>query len=146
MTTIDDTLDTNTPTIPDALTDPIVNRGSAFTAAERRERGLVGRLPAGVLNLQQQADRVYRQLNELPSDLQRNLLLEQIHDRNETLYYRVLIDHLPELLPVVYDPTVGEAIEKYSDEYRGQRGSISPSTHPMTSKHPLPHWVSDPMT
>lgn len=110
------------PSMPTALTDPIVNRGSAFTAEQRVELGLVGRLPAGVLNLAQQADRVYRQLQELPSDLQRNLLLEQIHDRNETLYYRVLTDHLPELLPVVYDPTVGEAIEKYSDEYRGQRG------------------------
>lgn len=122
MTTTDQKLDATTPAIPTALTDPIINRGSAFTTAERRERGLVGRLPAGVLDLEQQANRVYRQLQELPNDLQRNLLLEQIHDRNETLYYRVLIDHLPELLPVVYDPTVGEAIEKYSDEYRGQRG------------------------
>lgn len=110
------------PSIPNALTDPSINRGTAFTKDERARRGVVGRLPAAVTTLEQQAARVYRQLQELPSDLQRNLLLEQIHDRNETLYYRVLIDHLSELLPVVYDPTVGEAIEKYSDEYRGQRG------------------------
>lgn len=111
-----------TPAVPAALTNPIVNRGSAFTSDERRRLGLTGRLPAGVLTLQQQADRVYRQLHELGSDIQRNLLLEQVHDRNETLYYKVLTDHLTELLPIVYDPTVGEAIEKYSDEYRGQRG------------------------
>jgi len=122
MTTIDQKRATTSPAIPGALSDPIVNRGSGFTPAERARLGLTGRLPSGVLTLEQQADRVWRQLQELPSDLQRNLLLEQIHDRNETLYYRVLIDHLPELLPVVYDPTVGEAIEKYSDEYRGQRG------------------------
>lgn len=111
-----------TPAVPAALTNPIVNRGSAFTSDERSRLGLTGRLPAGVLTLQQQADRVYRQLHELGSDIQRNLLLEQVHDRNETLYYKVLTDHLTELLPIVYDPTVGEAIEKYSDEYRGQRG------------------------
>lgn len=122
MTTIDHSTAAVSPAIPAALTDPIVNRGSAFTTEQRAELGLVGRLPSGVLTLEQQADRVYRQLQELGNDLQRNLLLEQIHDRNETLYYRVLTDHLPELLPVVYDPTVGEAIEKYSDEYRGQRG------------------------
>jgi len=122
MTTIDDQRRLPSPAIPAALTDPIRNRGSAFTRTERTELALTGRLPAGVLSLQQQADRVWRQLQELGSDLQRNLLLEQIHDRNETLYYKVLVEHLPELLPVVYDPTVGQAIEQYSDEYRGQRG------------------------
>jgi malate dehydrogenase (oxaloacetate-decarboxylating) len=59
---------------------------------------------------------------ESATDLARNLLLEQVHNRNEVLYFKVLSEHLPELLPVVYDPTVGAAIEQYSDEYRGQRG------------------------
>jgi len=62
-------------------------------------------------------------LLELPNDLARNLLLEQIHNRSEVPYYKVLSEHLTELLAVVYDPTVGEAIEKYSEEYRGQRGT-----------------------
>lgn len=126
MTTTEDrptaAITTVSPTIPAALADPIVNRGSAFTAEQRRALGLTGRLPSGVLSLQDQADRLYAQLKELPNDLQRNLLLEQIHDRNETLYFKVLSEYLPEMLPIVYDPTVGEAIEKYSDEYRGQRG------------------------
>jgi malate dehydrogenase (oxaloacetate-decarboxylating) len=108
--------------IPSALSTPTVNRGSAFTAQQRRQLGLVGRLPAGVLTLDEQSARLWAQLCRLPDDLSRNLLLEQTHNRNEVLYYKVLTEHLTELLPVVYDPTVGDAIERYSDEYRGQRG------------------------
>jgi malate dehydrogenase (oxaloacetate-decarboxylating) len=104
------------------LDDPLLNRGVAFTAAEREALGLTGRLPAAVLTLEQQAARAYRQLQHQGSDLAKNVYLEQLHDRNETLYYRVLSDHLAEMLPIVYDPTVGEAIEKYSHEYRRPRG------------------------
>ncbi len=98
------------------------NRGVAFSAAEREALGLTGRLPAAVLTLEQQALRAYRQLQAQGSDLAKNVYLEQLHDRNETLYYRLLSEHLTELLPIVYDPTVGEAIEKYSHEYRRPRG------------------------
>jgi malate dehydrogenase (oxaloacetate-decarboxylating) len=94
----------------------------AFSAAERAARGLTGRLPSAVLTLEEQARRAYRQLQDQGSDLDKNVYLEQLHDRNETLYYKLLGDHLAELLPVVYDPTVGEAIEKYSHEYRRPRG------------------------
>src|SRR5258708_28073497 len=111
-----------TPAIPGGLNDPILNRGVAFTAAEREALGLTGRLPSAVLTLEEQARRAYRQLQDQESDLAKNVYLEQLHDRNETLYYRLLGDHLAELLPVVYDPTVGEAIEKYSHEYRRPRG------------------------
>jgi len=104
------------------LDDPILNRGAAFSAAEREALGLTGRLPSAVLTLEAQAQRAYRQLQDQGSDLAKNVYLEQLHDRNETLYYRLLGDHLAELLPVVYDPTVGEAIEKYSHEYRRPRG------------------------
>lgn len=113
---------TPTPAIPAALSDPLRNRGVAFTPAKRDALGLTGRLPAAVLTLGQQAERAHRQLQAQPSDLAKNVYLEQLHGRNEVLYYRVLIDHLAELLPVVYDPTVGEAIEKYSNEYRRPRG------------------------
>jgi malate dehydrogenase (oxaloacetate-decarboxylating) len=104
------------------LEDPILNRGVAFSAAEREALGLTGRLPSAVLTLEEQAHRAYRQLQDQGSDLAKNVYLEQLHDRNETLYYKLLGDHLAELLPVVYDPTVGEAIEKYSHEYRRPRG------------------------
>ncbi|MFE9310201.1 NAD-dependent malic enzyme [Streptomyces sp. NPDC088353] len=107
---------------PSALADPLLNHGVAFTQAERDELGLTGRLPSGVLTLEQQARRAYDQLQAQGGDLAKNVFLEQLHDRNETLYYRVLTDHLVDLLPIVYDPTVGEAIEKYSHEYRRPRG------------------------
>jgi malate dehydrogenase (oxaloacetate-decarboxylating) len=104
------------------LDDPILNCGAAFSAAEREALGLTGRLPSAVLTLEEQAQRAYRQLQDQGSDLAKNVYLEQLHDRNETLYYKLLGDHLAELLPVVYDPTVGEAVEKYSHEYRRPRG------------------------
>jgi malate dehydrogenase (oxaloacetate-decarboxylating) len=107
---------------PVAMTTPSLNRGVGFTHDERRRLGLTGRLPAGVLTLEQQADRVWRQLQGMPTDLARNLLLDQLHYRNEVLYFKVLSEHLSELIPVVYTPTVGEAIERFSEEYRGQRG------------------------
>jgi malate dehydrogenase (oxaloacetate-decarboxylating) len=100
----------------------MLNRGVAFGPAEREALGLTGRLPAAVLTLEQQALRAYGQLQRQGTDLAKNVYLEQLHDRNETLYYKLLSDHLAELLPVVYDPTVGEAIEKYSHEYRRPRG------------------------
>ena len=85
-------------------------------SGERHQLGLTGRLPSAVLALEDQAQRLWQQLQSLPTDLARNLLLEQVHNRNEVLYFKVLSEHLPELLPVVYDPTVGAAIECYSDE------------------------------
>jgi malate dehydrogenase (oxaloacetate-decarboxylating) len=110
------------PRIPAAMVSPSLNRGVGFTHEQRRRLGLTGRLPSAVLTLDEQADRVWRQLRGMATDLGRNLLLEQLHYRHELLYYKVLADHLPELMPVVYTPTVGEAIQRFSDEYRGQRG------------------------
>src|SRR5229473_2189438 len=113
---------TRTPAVPGVLDDPMRNRGVAFSVGQREALGLTGRLPSAVLTLEEQAQRAYRQLQQQGSDLAKNVYLEQLHDRNETLYYKLLADHLAELLPIVYDPTVGEAIEKYSPEYRRPRG------------------------
>ncbi|WP_139589310.1 NAD-dependent malic enzyme [Mycobacterium ulcerans] len=114
--------DARVPRFPDALSTPSLNRGVGFTHEQRRALGLTGRLPAAVLTLDQQSERVWHQLQSLATDLGRNLLLEQLHYRHELLYYKVLTEHLVELMPVVYTPTVGEAIQRFSDEYRGQRG------------------------
>ena len=105
-----------------ALLDPLENRGVAFSLEERKRLGLTGRLPSAVFTLDQQAERAYAQLHQQPDDLAENVYLEQLHDRNEILYYRLLADHLDELLPVVYDPTVGQAVKLYSHEYRRPRG------------------------
>jgi malate dehydrogenase (oxaloacetate-decarboxylating) len=110
------------PAIPDVLQDPIRDKGTAFTQAERDALDLTGRLPSAVLTLDQQAQRAYQQLLRQGDDLAKNVYMEQLHDRNEVLYYRVLADHLAELLPVVYDPVIGDAIERYSHEYRRPRG------------------------
>ncbi|MBR7839531.1 oxaloacetate-decarboxylating malate dehydrogenase, partial [Actinospica durhamensis] len=111
-----------TPLAPAVLEDPFVNRGVAFTEAERGKLGLTGRLPSGVLTLDEQAKLAYRQYRSQPSNLAKNVYMELLHDRNEVLYYKVLGDHLAEMMPIVYDPTVGEAIENYSHEFRRPGG------------------------
>jgi malate dehydrogenase (oxaloacetate-decarboxylating) len=113
---------TPAPAIPGVLEDPILDKGTAFTESERDRLGLTGRLPSAVLTLDQQAQRAYQQMLRQGDDLAKNVYMEQLHDRNEVLYYRVLADHLAELLPVVYDPVIGAAIERYSHEYRRPRG------------------------
>jgi malate dehydrogenase (oxaloacetate-decarboxylating) len=113
---------TRVPAVPGVLDDPMRNRGVAFTAAEREALGLTGRLPSQVLTLDEQARRAYQQLHLQGGDLAKNVYMEQLHDRNEVLYFKVLLDHLAELLPIVYDPVVGDAIERYSHEYRRPRG------------------------
>jgi malate dehydrogenase (oxaloacetate-decarboxylating) len=101
--------------------DPLRNRGTAFTVEERRVLGLTGRLPSAVESLDEQAARAYAQLRHHSTDLDKYVFLEELHDRNETLYFKLLIDHLTELLPIVYDPTIGDAIEHWSRNYRESR-------------------------
>src|SRR5260370_42398061 len=124
------TCKTRVPAGPGVLDDPILNRGVAFSAAEREALGLTGRLPSAVLTLEEQARRAYRQLQDQESDLAKNVYLEQLHDRNETLYYKLLGDHLAELLPVVYDPTLTDAIERDSHDHRRPRSSCLASAPP----------------
>lgn len=106
---------------PAVMTNPLTNRGTAFTHEQRKELGLVGRLPSAVETLDQQAARSYEQLKKFDTDLQKYVFLDQLHNRNETVYYKVIIDHLAELLPIVYDPTIGDAIENWSQDYRRSR-------------------------
>ena len=113
---------TPTPVIPAQLQNPLHDKGTAFTQEERDALGLTGRLPSAVQTLDQQAQRAYQQMLRQGDDLAKNVYMEQLHDRNEVLYYRVLADHLTELLPIVYDPVIGDAIERYSHEYRRPRG------------------------
>lgn len=106
----------------EVLSTPLLNKGVAFTQNEREELGLKGLLPPAVLTLEEQARRAYEQFSSRPDDLLKNVYLTALHDRNEVLFYRILTDHLREMLPIVYTPTVGVAIQRYSHEYRKPRG------------------------
>lgn len=96
------------------LRDPRLNRGTAFTAQERANLGLEGLLPAAVSSLEDQALRSYAQFRTQSGDLARNTFLAAVRQRNEVLFYKLLEDHLEEMLPVVYTPVVAQAIENYS--------------------------------
>lgn len=104
------------------LNDPHLNRGTAFTVEERDRLGLTGLLPPGSQTLADQVARVRGNLERKPSDLERYIFLMSLLDRNETLFYRTVLDHLPELLPVVYTPTVGQAAREYGHIFRRPRG------------------------
>ena len=104
------------------LADPRINKGTAFSERERHDLGLTGLIPAARFTLDDQVARVYAQYRRQPDDLARNVTLNALHDRNEVLFYRLLTDHLSEMLPIVYTPTVGQAIQQYSREYRRPRG------------------------
>ena len=94
------------------LACPAVNRGTAFTHAERRSLGLIGMLPDGVSTLDEQARRTYAQYSRQSDDLLKWVYLTNLRDRNEVLFHKLLSDHVAEMLPVVYTPTVGLAIEQ----------------------------------
>ncbi|HTK61066.1 MAG TPA: NAD-dependent malic enzyme [Pseudonocardia sp.] len=106
------------------LSSPTINRGTAFTHEERRALGLTGLLPTEVSTLSSQVSRVYAQFRDQVGDLQKWGYLAALRDRNEVLFYRLLSEHLAEMLPIIYTPTVGVAIERFSHEFRRPRRGI----------------------
>ncbi len=104
------------------LEDPLLNKGTAFTEAERSELGLRGLLPSVVETLEQQVARSYQASQQQPSDLARHINLRAVQDANETLFYRLILDHVEEMLPIIYTPTVGLACQRFSEIYRRPRG------------------------
>jgi malate dehydrogenase (oxaloacetate-decarboxylating) len=112
------------------LVSSLLNRGTAFTLAEREALGLTGLLPEGVSTIEGQLHRVYGQYLRQPDDLAKNLYLAGLRDRNEVLFYRLLTEHIEEMLPIVYTPTIGTAIERYSYEFGRTRGVFLSVDHP----------------
>jgi len=107
---------------PSLLELPLLNKGSAFSQEERLSFNLIGLLPQNVETIEEQAERAYRQYQLCQSDLDRHITLRAIQDDNETLFFRLLEDHLEEMLPIIYTPTVGEACQEFSNIYRNHRG------------------------
>jgi malate dehydrogenase (oxaloacetate-decarboxylating)(NADP+) len=106
----------------DLLHDPLLNKGTAFTEEERDALDLRGLLPPRVLSQDLQVTRVMENIRRKPSDLEKYIYLVSLQDRNETLFYRVLYDHLDEMMPLIYTPTVGEACRVYGHILRRPRG------------------------
>ena len=104
------------------LTDPLANKGTAFSPDERRELGLDGLLPPAVETLEQQAARAYAAFGRYGDDLARHVYLRALQDTNEVLFYKLVVDHIAEMLPIVYTPTVGLACQQFSHIYRRNRG------------------------
>jgi malate dehydrogenase (oxaloacetate-decarboxylating)(NADP+) len=104
------------------LRDPLLNKGTAFTEQERAALGLRGLLPPCVLTMQEQAERVLINLRNLPSDLEKYVALNALHDRNEALFFRVVCDNIDEIQPLIYTPTVGLACQKYGLIFQRPRG------------------------
>jgi malate dehydrogenase (oxaloacetate-decarboxylating) len=104
------------------LHDRIHNKGTAFSERERRLYGLDGLLPPAIETLEQQVVRAHTAVAALSSDLEKHFYLRELQDRNATVHTRLLVDHLEELLPIVYTPTVGLACEQYSHAYRRNLG------------------------
>jgi malate dehydrogenase (oxaloacetate-decarboxylating)(NADP+) len=108
------------------LHDPRLNRGTAFTQAQRRALGLEGLLPPAVTNLELQIARRHEEIAKLDDDLQKYLVLSDLQARNETLYYAVLMSDPATYMPLVYTPTVGEACQKFAHIFRQARGMYLP--------------------
>jgi malate dehydrogenase (oxaloacetate-decarboxylating)(NADP+) len=122
------------------LRNPRLNKGTAFTEAERRAYGLEGLLPPAVTNLALQVARRHAEIAALDNDLQKYLVLSDLQARNETLYYAVLMSDPAGYMPLVYTPTVGEACQKFGHIFREPRGMYLPISARGRLKEVLAHW------
>lgn len=107
---------------PALLEAPLLNKGSAFTERERQQFNLEGLLPYNIETIEEQEARVYQQLCSFESPIDKHIYLRNIQDTNETAYFRLVTDHLTEIMPLIYTPTVGLACQQFSKIYRRKRG------------------------
>eukprot|EP00560_Eucampia_antarctica_P008379 CAMPEP_0197826112 /NCGR_PEP_ID=MMETSP1437-20131217/3096_1 /TAXON_ID=49252 ORGANISM="Eucampia antarctica, Strain CCMP1452" /NCGR_SAMPLE_ID=MMETSP1437 /ASSEMBLY_ACC=CAM_ASM_001096 /LENGTH=611 /DNA_ID=CAMNT_0043426391 /DNA_START=63 /DNA_END=1898 /DNA_ORIENTATION=+ len=106
----------------DILTNPLFNKGTSFKSGERDRLRIRGLLPPRVTNMGTQEARVLDMIRGEDSLIRKNIILEDLHDRNETLYHRILVDHIEEMAPIIYTPTVGQACKEFGMRYRRPRG------------------------
>ncbi|WP_199609600.1 NAD-dependent malic enzyme [Flocculibacter collagenilyticus] len=107
---------------PSLLETPLLNKGCAFTAEERAAFNLTGLLPPRYETIEEQVERAYMQYSSFQHPINKHIYLRSIQDTNETLYYRLVKQHIEEMMPIIYTPTVGDACEQFSDIYRSSRG------------------------
>lgn len=112
----------NFPTGVELLHDPELNKGTAFTALERDTLGLRGLLPPRIVTQDTQVQRVMENFERKPTDLEKYIFMLGLEDRNESLFYRVVMDHLEKMMPIIYTPTVGKACQEYAHIFRRPRG------------------------
>jgi malate dehydrogenase (oxaloacetate-decarboxylating)(NADP+) len=125
------------------LNNPHVNKGSAFNLDERKAHHILGLLPPRIFNQQEQATRLLNFLRRKSTDVEKYVELMDLQDRNENLFYRLLVDHLEELMPLVYTPTVGQACLDYGLIYRRPRGLFITSEDAGNIRSVLANWPQD---
>ncbi|NIM47691.1 MAG: NAD-dependent malic enzyme, partial [Gemmatimonadales bacterium] len=124
----------------DILNDPRFNKGTGFTDAERDVLKLRGLLPPRVHTLEEQQIRVLGNYRRKPNGLEKYIFMTALQDRNETLFYRTVIDNIDEMMPIIYTPTVGEACAKYGHIFRRPRGLFISAKHKGRIKSLLENW------
>src|SRR5690606_18163756 len=102
--------------------DPALNKGTAFSPTERDQLGLRGLLPPRIFTIEQQSARVLENIRRKSTALEKYIFLVSLQERNQTLFYRVVLDHIQELMPLIYTPTVGQACQEYGHIFRRAQG------------------------
>ncbi len=124
----------------DLLHDPLYNKGTAFTYKERRKLGLLGLLPPRISTLEQQSTRVIANIRKRATEIEKYVDMLSLLDRNETLYYKVTIDNIEEIMPIIYTPTVGQGCQRYAHLFRRSRGLFITKHEKGRIKEVLKNW------
>lgn len=122
------------------LYDPVLNKGTAFSLEERKRLGIQGLLPPHVSTMDQQVARVLQNVRSQSSDLHRYVEMISLLDRNETLFYKVVMDNLEEMMPIIYTPVVGKACQVYGHIFRRPRGLFITRRERGMIREVLRHW------
>ncbi len=131
------------PTGVELLHDPLLNHGTAFTKEEREKLGLWGLLPYQVIPQDKQVERILENFNRKPNDLEKYILLIGLQDRNENLFYRVVMENLDTMMPIIYTPTVGQACQEYAHIFRRPRGMYITAKDKGNIINVLKNWPHD---
>ena len=128
------------PTGVDLIHDPTLNKGTSFTKEEQRVLGLRGLVPPRVCSQDEQVLRVMGNYRRKPNELEKYIYIISLQDRNETLFYRVVLDHIEEMMPIIYTPVVGQACQQYGHLFRRAHGMFITPEHKGEIADVLRNW------